>query len=129
MNLTEKINVLKEVLYKMYPDQKTELKYNTPYQLLVAVIMSAQTTDRQVNKVNEKFFKVLKKPEDAISLWINKIKDYIKSIWFYNTKAENIYKTSKILLEKYNWQIPKKLEELTKLPWVWIKTAKLVSAI
>lgn len=129
MQLKEKINTIKEILYKMYPENKTELKYSNPYQLLIAVMMSAQTTDKQVNKVNEKFFQVLKKPEDAIKLWPEKIKQYIKSIGFFNTKAKNIYETSKILLEKYNWQIPQTLEELTKLPGVWIKTAKVVSAI
>ena len=129
MSIQEKINIIKETLYKMYPDSKTELKYENPYQLLIAVLMSAQTTDKQVNKANEKFFKVVKKPEDAINLWVEKIKDYIKTIWFFNVKAKNIYETSKILKEKYNDKIPKSLEELTKLPWVWIKTAKVVSAV
>jgi len=68
MSIQEKINIIKETLYKMYPDSKTELKYENPYQLLIAVLMSAQTTDKQVNKANEKFFKVVKKPEDAINL-------------------------------------------------------------
>ena len=129
MNLQKKINFVKEKLFKMYPENKTELKYENPYQLLVAVMMSAQTTDKQVNKANEKFFKVLKSPQDAINLWVDKIKEYIKTIWFYNNKAKNIYGTSKILLEKYNWEIPKNLEELVKLPWVWIKTAKVVLAV
>ena len=129
MKLKEKIDIVKETLFKMYPENKTELKYENPYQLLIAVLMSAQTTDKQVNKANEKFFQVVKKPEDAVNLGIDKIKEYIKTIWFFNTKAKNIYLTSKILLEKYNWEIPKTLEELTQLPWVWIKTAKVVSAI
>jgi len=129
MKLKEKINIVKETLFKMYPENKTELKYNNPYQLLIAVMMSAQTTDKQVNKANEKFFQILKKPEDAVNLGIEKIKDYIKTIWFFNTKAKNIYLTSKILLEKYNWKIPQTLEELTSLPGVGIKTAKVVSAI
>ena len=129
MDLKEKINIVKEILFKMYPENKTELKYENPYQLLVAVMMSAQTTDKQVNKANEKFFRVLKKPEDAIKLWVEWIKKYIKSIGFYNNKAKNIYETSKILLEKYNWEIPKTLEELTALPWVGIKTAKVVMAV
>ena len=129
MSIQEKINIIKETLYKMYPDSKTELKYENPYQLLIAVLMSAQTTDKQVNKANEKFFKVVKKPEDAINLWVEKIKDYIKTIWFFNVKAKHIYETSKTLKEKYNDKIPKSLEELTKLPWVWIKTAKVVSAV
>jgi len=68
MNIKEKINIIKETLYKMYPDSKTELNYKNSYQLLIAVLMSAQTTDKQVNKANEQFFKVVKKPEDAINL-------------------------------------------------------------
>ena len=129
MKLKEKIDIVKETLFKMYPENKTELKYENPYQLLIAVLMSAQTTDKQVNKANEKFFQVVKKPEDAIKLGIDKIKQYIKTIGFFNTKAKNIYLTSKILLEKYNWEIPKTLGELTQLPGVGIKTAKVVSAI
>ena len=129
MKLKDKIEIVKETLFKMYPENKTELNFSNPYQLLIAVLMSAQTTDKQVNKANEKFFQVVKKPEDAVKLWVDKIKEYIKTIWFFNTKAENIYKTSKILIEKYNWEIPQTLEELTKLPWVGIKTAKVVSAI
>ena len=129
MKLKEKIDIVKETLFKMYPENKTELNYENPYQLLIAVLMSAQTTDKQVNKANNIFFKVVKKPEDAINLGIDKIKEYIKTIWFFNTKAKNIYLTSKILKEKYNGKIPKTLEELTLLPWVGIKTAKVVSAI
>ena len=129
MKKTEKIEIIKKKLFEMFPENKTELNYENPYQLLIAVLMSAQTTDKQVNKANKKFFQVVKKPEDAINLWVDKIKNYIKTIWFYNNKAENIYKTSKILLEKYNWEIPTTLEELVKLPWVGIKTAKVVSAI
>ena len=64
----------------MYPENKTELKYENPYQLLIAVMMSAQTTDKQVNKANEFFFQVVKKPEDAVKLGVEKIKDYIKTI-------------------------------------------------
>jgi endonuclease III len=63
MKLREKIDKLKEFVYRLYPDAKTELEYETEFQLLVAIIMSAQTTDKQVNKVNQEFFKVLKNPE------------------------------------------------------------------
>ena len=129
MKIKEKINLIKNILFKMYPENKTELEYENEYQLLIAVIMSAQTTDKQVNKANNNFFKVLKKPEDALKLWVDNIKNYIKTIWFFNTKAKNIYETSKILLEKYNSKIPTNLNELIKLPWVWIKTAKVVLAI
>ncbi len=129
MTKKEKIEIMKEVLFKMYPENRTDLEYSNPYQLLIAVLMSAQTTDVQVNKANKKFFQAVKKPEDAVNLWIDKIKEYIKTIWFFNTKAKNIYLTSKILLEKYNWEIPKTLEELIQLPGVGIKTAKVVTAV
>jgi endonuclease-3 len=68
MKLKDKIEIVKETLFKMYPENKTELKFSNPYQLLIAVLMSAQTTDKQVNKANEKFFQVVKKPEDAVKL-------------------------------------------------------------
>ena len=129
MTKKEKIEIMKEVLFKMYSENRTDLEYSNPYQLLIAVLMSAQTTDVQVNKVNKKFFQVVKEPEDAVKLWIDKIKNYIKTIWFFNTKAKNIFLTSKILIEKYNWQIPKTLEELMQLPGVGVKTAKVVTAI
>ena len=120
---------LAETLNKMFPDAKTELYYKNEFQLLIAILMSAQSTDKQVNKVNKEFFKILKTPKDWIDLWIDKIKSYIKSISFFNNKAKNIYNTSKILLEKYDSKIPKTLEELTSLPWVWIKTAKVFLAV
>jgi endonuclease-3 len=91
--------------------------------------MSAQTTDKQVNKANEKFFKVLKTPEDWVNLWVEKIKSYIKTIGFFNNKSQNIYKTCKILVEKYNSKIPKTFEELIELPWIWVKTAKVFLAL
>jgi endonuclease-3 len=79
--------------------------------------------------VNKVFFEIVQKPEDAVKLWIDNIKSYINSISFFNNKAKNIYLTSNILLEKYNKKIPDSLEELVKLPGVWIKTAKVVLSI
>lgn len=113
----------------MYPWAVTELQYETEFQLLVAIIMSAQTTDKQVNKVNTLFFKQLKTPEDAINLWEEKIKSYIKSVSFFNNKAKNIYASAKLLSENYGSHIPNTLEELVKLPWVGIKTAKVFLSI
>ncbi len=121
--------LLEEKLNEMFPNAKTELYYENEFQLLIAIIMSAQSTDKQVNKVNKEFFKVLKTPKDWIKLWIEKIKEYIKSISFFNNKAKNIYNTCKILVEKYNSKIPETIEELTQLPWVWIKTAKVFLAV
>lgn len=115
-------------LYEMYPDAKTELEYDNDFQLLIAIIMSAQTTDKQVNKVNKEFFKVLIRPEDWVKLWVEKIKEYINTISFFNNKAKNIYKTCEKLSEK-NLEDFHTIWELIKLDWVWIKTAKVFLAV
>ena len=129
MRKKEKIQVMKQVLLRLYPNALTELEYETEFQLLVAIIMSAQSTDKQVNKVNRKFFQFLCEPTDVYLLWEEKIRDFIKSISFFNNKASYIFKTGKILSEKYDSKIPSSLETLTKLPWVWIKTAKVFLSI
>ena len=116
-------------LNEMFPDAKTELYYTNEFQLLIAILMSAQATDKQVNIVNRNFFNFLKKPSDAKKLWLEEITEFINSISFFNNKAKNILKTCEILDKKYKWKIPKTIEELTKLPWVWIKTAKVFLAV
>ena len=118
-----------ETLNSMFPDAKTELYYNNEFQLLIAILMSAQATDRQVNIVNRNLFEFLKEPKDAIELWVEEITMFIDSISFYNNKAKNIYKTCEILINKYNSKIPKNIPDLTELPWVWIKTAKVFLAV
>lgn len=122
------INFFSKTLYDMYPNAKTELEYNNDFQLLIAILMSAQTTDKQVNKVNEIFFKKLEKPIDWVEMWVEKIRKYINTISFFNNKAQNIYKTCEILSKNdlINFDT---LEKLTKLPWVWIKTAKVFLAV
>lgn len=124
--IRKKINILKKETFEMFPDAKTELYYENNFQLLIAIIMSAQTTDKQVNKVNATFFKFLKSPKDGIELWEQKIKEFIKTVSFFNAKAKNIYKTCLIL---QNREIPETIEELKKLHWVWIKTAKVFMSI
>lgn len=126
MNKKEKLSLIISYLDEMFWDSKIELDYNTDFQLLVAVIMSAQTTDKQVNKVNWEFFKVLEKPSDVRILWIEGIKNKINSIGFFNNKSKFIYETGIILDEKYNSQIPQDIKVLTKLPGVGVKTAKVV---
>lgn len=119
---------LKEIisrLDKLFPDAKTELYYENKFQLLVAIIMSAQTTDKQVNKINKTFFEFFSTPHELYELWEEKIKKNINKIWLYNSKAKNIFLSSKMLVENYNQKIPESLEEIQKLPWVWIKTAKV----
>ncbi len=129
MQQKEKIKFFKEALFEMYPNAVTELEYSNEFQLLIAIIMSAQTTDKQVNKVNKIFFEVFKTPEDWINLWEEKIREYIRSVSFFNNKAKNIYKTCILLKSIYNSIIPKQIELLTGLPWVGIKTAKVFLSI
>lgn len=112
-------------LDKLFPNPKTELYYENGFQLLVAIIMSAQSTDKQVNKINGIFFTHFSTPKELYELWESEIKNHIKTIGLYNSKSKNIFLTSKMLVEKYDEKIPESLEELQKLPWVGIKTAKV----
>jgi len=123
------ISFFAKTLNEMFPNAKTELYYNNEFQLLIAILMSAQATDKQVNIINRNFFNFLKEPKDWLELWIEEITEFINSVSFFNNKAKNIYNTCKILFEEYNWKIPKTIEELIKLPWVWIKTAKVFLAV
>ncbi len=125
----EKINFFKNTLFEMFPDAVTELYYENEFQLLIAILMSAQTTDKQVNKVNRNFFHHLKTPQDWLDMWVEEIKDFIDSISFYNNKASNIYKTCKLLRDTYKNKIPHDVVELQKLHWVWVKTAKVFLAV
>ena len=118
-----------ETLDKMFPDAKTELYYNNEFQLLIAILMSAQATDKQVNIINRNFFNFLKEPKDWIDLGIEEITEFINSVSFFNNKAKNIYKTCNILVEKYDSKIPKTIDKLIELPWVGIKTAKVFLAV
>lgn len=127
--MTQKnIRIIIDYLNRLFPNAKTELYYNNNFQLLVAIIMSAQTTDKQVNKVNQILFKVLNTPDDWLVLWQKNIENYIKSIWFYKSKAKNIYKTCEIL-SKNNLDNFETVEELKTLHWVGIKTAKAFLSI
>lgn len=105
---------------------ETELIFNTPYQLLVATILSAQTTDKQVNKVTKTLFANYPTAYDMIKLDQEKLEEYIKTCGFYRNKSKNILATSKILIDKYDGEIPDNLDELIKLPGVGRKTANVV---
>lgn len=119
---------LKEIskrLQTLFPNAKTELEYKNEFQLLIAIIMSAQSTDKQVNKVNKIFFEQFSTPADIVNLWVENIKKYINTIGLYNSKAKHIFEASKILTENYQSNIPQSLDEIQKLPWVGIKTGKV----
>lgn len=112
-----------EVLNQWYPENRTDLHWITPFQLLIAVVMSAQTTDKQVNKATDTLFQTIKSPEDVIVMWLENYQYAIKSIGLYKTKAKNVFALSHMLVGK---EIPDTMEELMKLPWVGEKTAKVV---
>ena len=112
-------------LKKENPDPKCELDYQSPYTLLVAIVLSAQTTDKNVNKATPALFKVASTPEQMVALGEEKLKDYIRSIGLFNSKAKNIIALSKDLIEKYNGIIPQDVEELQKLAGVGRKTANV----
>jgi len=108
------------------PNPTTELKYNSDFELLIAVILSAQATDVSVNKATEKLYPVANTPETIAALGLRKLKSYIKTIGLYNSKAENIIKTCRILVKDYNSEVPRTREELEALPGVGRKTANVV---
>jgi len=114
------------LLNKKNPSPTTELIYKTPFELLVAVILSAQATDISVNKATKKLFAIANTPETILSLGLKKIKSYIQTIGLYNNKAKSIIQTCKILLEKYNGEVPNNRIALEELSGVGRKTANVI---
>ncbi len=115
-----------ERLSDAIPNPKTELNYTTPFELLIAVILSAQATDKGVNIATNKLFPVANTPKAIYNLGEEKLKSYIKTIGLFNTKAANIIKTCKMLVELHNSVVPNNREELEALPGVGRKTANVV---
>ena len=108
------------------PQPTTELNYNTPFELLIAVILSAQATDVGVNKATAKLFSDANTPTTIAKLGVTGLKKYIKTIGLYNTKAENIIKTCKLLIKQHDSKVPKTRSELEALPGVGRKTANVI---
>src|SRR5690554_406914 len=126
-NMTKKqIQTFFERLRGQRPNPKTELNYANPFELLVAVTLSAQATDVSVNKATDKLYPVANTPEAIYALGVDGLKDYIKTIGLFNSKAENVIKTCKILIEQHNSQVPDNREALEALPGVGRKTANVV---
>lgn len=111
---------------KQNPSPKSELNYKNPYTLLVAVVLSAQATDKSVNIATKSLFEKITTPEQMISLGMENLIPYIKSIGLYKNKAKNIIKLSEMLVNQFNSQIPDNLEDLMLLPGVGRKTANVV---
>ncbi|CUB04334.1 endonuclease III [Marinomonas fungiae] len=108
------------------PNPVTELEYSSPFELLIAVLFSAQATDVSVNKATRHLFPVANTPEKMYALGVDGLKQYIKTIGLFNAKAENAIKTCQILIEKHNSEVPQTREELEALPGVGRKTANVV---
>jgi endonuclease-3 len=108
------------------PDPRTELQYRTPFELLVAVILSAQATDKSVNKATTELFRVARTPASILALGVAGLSRYIQSIGLYNSKAKNIIATCRILLERHQGEVPRSREALEQLPGVGRKTANVV---
>jgi len=121
-NITE----IFEVLKKDNPSPMTELKYKTKFQLLISVILSAQSTDKSVNAATAKLFKIAGTPKKIYALGEEKLKDFIRSIGLYNAKAKNVVQTCKILMTKFQNKVPSDRDTLQKLPGVGRKTANVV---
>ncbi|MCG5525086.1 endonuclease III [Ectothiorhodospira haloalkaliphila] len=108
------------------PEPTTELDYSTPFELLIAVILSAQATDKGVNKATARLFPVANTPEAILALGLEGLKTHIRTIGLYNAKAENILKTCRILVEQHGGQVPRERAALEALPGVGRKTANVI---
>ncbi|MCP5363123.1 MAG: endonuclease III [Rickettsiaceae bacterium] len=125
MNLNT-INQIFTIFSSLSKEPKTELEYVNNFTLAVAVILSAQATDISVNKATSRLFNAYKTPEDFLKLGEDNLKKYIKTIGLYNSKAKNIIAFSKVLVEKYDSNVPNSFEELIKLPGIGQKTANVI---
>jgi endonuclease III len=115
-----------ELLEKQYPNAKTALNYSNPLEILVATMLSAQTTDVRVNIVTQILFKKYRTPEDYANADLKEIEHDIRSTGFYHNKAKNLQNCCKLLVEKFHSQVPKTMQELIELPGVARKTANIV---
>ncbi|MBG2889228.1 endonuclease III [Proteus mirabilis] len=125
MNQAKRIEILTR-LRDNNPHPTTELRFNSPFELLISVLLSAQATDVSVNKATAKLYPVANTPQAMLELGVEGIKSYIKTIGLFNTKAENVIKTCQILVDKHHGQVPENREALEALPGVGHKTANVV---
>ena len=131
MKLLEKADIYEvfEAFRKQNPEPATELIYTTDYTLLVSVMLSAQATDKSVNKATEALYKVADTPEKMLELGQEKLESYIKSIGLYRSKAKHVIETSHILVEKHGGKIPHSRKDLEELPGVGRKTANVILSV
>jgi len=120
------VNLLFRRLSRAIPEPRTELEYRSEFELLVAVILSAQATDVSVNKATEKLFAVARTPRQVLDLGVEGLAPYIRTIGLFNSKAKNIIETCRILVERHGGEVPHTRAELEALPGVGRKTANVV---
>lgn len=125
MNREKRYNILQR-LRDNNPHPTTELNFNSPFELLIAVLLSAQATDVSVNKATARLYPVANTPAAILALGVDEVKEYIKTIGLFNSKAENVIKTCRILLEQHDGEVPQSREALEALPGVGRKTANVV---
>lgn len=126
-NMTKKqVQTFFERLREQRPEPTTELNFSSSFELLIAVMLSAQATDVSVNKATDKLFPVANTPEQILALGLEGLKGYIKTIGLYNSKAENVIKTCEILIGQHHSQVPDNRKDLEALPGVGRKTANVV---
>jgi len=118
-----------DTMADMYPEAHCELIHENPFELVIAVVLSAQCTDALVNKVTKNLFQKYKTPEDYLSVSLEELQQDIRSIGLYRNKAKNIQKLCQMLLDDYNGKVPEDRDELTKLPGVGRKTANVVVSV
>jgi endonuclease-3 len=126
MQLKNRADKIRKILRTIYPEVKTQLFYDTPFQLLVATILSAQCTDNQVNRVTRDLFQSLKTPHDFARAPTKTLERLIRPTGVYRNKAKNIKSCSQVILGEYDGEVPRTLEEMIKLPGVGRKTANVV---
>ncbi|HCW05730.1 MAG TPA: endonuclease III [Clostridium sp.] len=126
MRIKKTTREILDILYEIHPDAHCELEHENPFQLLVATVLSAQTTDKKVNEVTRKLFKIYKSPQDFATLDYGELEQEIKEIGLYRNKAKNIINLSRLLLENFNGEVPRSHEDLMTLPGVGRKTANVV---
>lgn len=125
MNKNDVLNII-TILKQMYPDAKCSLDFSTPFELLVAVVLSAQCTDNRVNLTTPALFAKYSTPEDFANIDIHLLEKYIHSCGFYKNKAKNIKATAQILVDKYNSIVPENMDDLMTLPGVGRKSANVI---
>ena len=125
MNAAKRLEIFRR-LHEDNPNPVTELAYSSPFELLIAVILSAQATDVGVNKATARLFPVANTPQAIYALGIAGLSEYIKTIGLYNAKAKNVIETCRLLIEKHDGQVPENREDLEALPGVGRKTANVV---